>query len=327
MIISRTPLRISFTGGGSDLSAYYHHAKGAVVTTAINKYIYITVNESFNDQIIVRYSKEERVNRVEELEHNLIREALKLLKITHGIDISSTADVPSEGSGLGSSSSYLVGVLHALHAYKGEHVSAERLAREACHIEIEKLGKPIGKQDQYIAAYGGFNYIQFNADESVFVDPIIFPSKTKKRLEKKLLLLYTGITRSSSKILSKQKKNLIHDTEKRRMMSKIVGLADEMRQNLRRNNLHSAGELLDKNWNLKKRLADTITSPQIDRWYKIAQNHGAIGGKILGAGGGGFMLLYAPENKHRAIVRALPDLRVMKISFEQQGSKIIFVSD
>ena len=325
MIISRTPLRISFVGGGSDLKSFYHQAKGAVVSTAIKKYIYITVNKSFDNKITVRYSKEEKVDRLDKLEHNLIREALRLLDISGGIDISSTSDVPSEGSGLGSSSSYLVGVLHALYAFKGRHVSARQLASDACRIEVEVLGKPIGKQDQYIAAHGGMQYIQFNADETVFVDPVIFSPETKKKLEERLLLFFTGVTRSSDVILAKQKNNIVKDSLKRSVLSKMVVLAEEMKKSLQRNKINTFGELLDENWKLKKQMADGITSPQIDKWYALAKRNGAQGGKILGAGGGGFLLLYAPRNRHSKIRRALSELRQVNFEFEPQGSKIIYV--
>ena len=327
MIISRTPLRISFVGGGSDLPSYYIQERGCVVSTAIKKYIYIAVNKCFDDRIIVRYSKEEKVRTIDELEHNLIREALRLVDIRKGIDISATADVPSEGSGLGSSSSFVVGVLHALYAFKGQHVSADKLAQDACRVEIEILKKPIGKQDQYAAAYGGFNYLQFNPDGSVFVDPIICQQGTKERLEKNLLLLYTGITRSSDTILAKQNRNMQESSQKQRIMAQMVTIADEMRKSLRKNNLNSFGELLDENWRLKKQMADTISSPKIDGWYVVAKKNGAIGGKLLGAGGGGFFLFFAPHKYHRKIINALPVLRPTEMAFEPQGSKIIFVGE
>lgn len=325
MIISRTPLRVSFVGGGSDLPSFYRNEPGAVVTTAIKKYIYIAVNPSFDDSITVRYSKEERVWNVDELEHNLIRESLRLTGITHGVDISSSADVPSKGSGLGSSSSYVVGVLHALYAFKGQHVSAEKLARDACRIEITILKKPIGKQDQYAAAYGGLNYLQFNQDDSVYIDPIICEQRTKERLEKNLLLLYTGITRSSDTILAKQNRNLQEIPQKQKIMTQMVTIADQMRTSLRKNNLASFGELLDENWRLKKQMADTISSAKIDGWYAVAKKNGAIGGKLLGAGGGGFLLFFAPHKNHKNIIRALPMLQPIQLAFEPQGSKIIFV--
>lgn len=327
MIISRTPLRVSFVGGGSDIRSFYGQSQGAVVSTGIKKYIYITVNKSFDGNIIIRYSKEERVKNIDDLEHNLIREALRLVDIRSGVDISSISDVPSEGSGLGSSSSYLVGVLNALYAYKGQHVSAKQLAQDACKIEIEVLKKPIGKQDQYIAAYGGFQYIQFNPDESTYVDPIIFSGKTKKILEERLILLYTGITRSSDVILAKQKKNIQKDPQTRIKLSRMVEIASEMMECLHRNSLNRFGKLLDENWKLKRKMADCITSPKIDAWYNTAKKNGAVGGKLLGAGGGGFLLLYAPKSYHQQIIKSLPKLKPVKMEFEPQGSKIIYVGD
>src|SRR5260221_399806 len=208
MIISRTPLRISFVGGGSDIESFYKNRIGAVITTAINKYIYIAVNRQFDGRIIVNYSQTEIVKQSKDIKNNLVREALNKTKIHDGIHITSIADIPSEGTGMGSSSAYIVGLLNALYAYKGKHVDASTLAKNACTIEINRLKKPIGKQDQYIAAYGGFQYMQFNKNGSVYVDPIICHSKTTKRLEENLLLFYTGITRSADIILSKQKNNM-----------------------------------------------------------------------------------------------------------------------
>lgn len=326
MIISRTPLRISFVGGGSDLKSYYSKAPGAVVSTSINKYIYITVNQSYDNQIFVRYSKEERVTDVNKLEHNLVREALKLTGITKGVDISSSSDVPSEGTGMASSSAYLVGVLNALHAFKGEYVSADQLAEEACHIEIDILKKPIGKQDQYIVAYGGLEHIRFYEDERVEVEPVVCSQETKELLQKRLLLLYTGITRSADAILTKQNKNMQQSAAKFTAMKQMTALADKMNQSLMKNNLDQFGKLLHLNWELKKKMTDSISSRQIDGWYKTARAHGAIGGKILGAGGGGYLLLYAPEHTHEEILRSLPDLRSMEIGFDTDGSRIVYMS-
>lgn len=325
MIISRTPLRISFVGGGSDIESFYRHQAGAVVSTTINKYIYIAVNHQFDGRIILNYSKTEIVRKVEDIENNLIREALRTTKIQDGIHITSIADVPSEGTGIGSSSSYIVGLLNALYAYKGKYVSAESLAQKACKIEIDILRKPIGKQDQYAAAYGGFNHIQFNPDGTVFVNPIICLSATKRKLERKLLLLYTGLMRSADSILTKQTKNMINKIQKRKIMSKMVELAKKMYRELSGNNLDLFGKLLHENWMLKREMADGITNSQIDKWYKIARENGAIGGKILGAGGGGFLLFYASEDKHERIIHALPELLPLKFRFEPQGSKIIFI--
>lgn len=327
MIISRTPLRISFVGGGSDMPSFYRATPGAVVTSAINKYIYITVNKKFDKKIRASYSRTEIVENVNDLQHELVRECLNLVKINSGIEITSISDIPSEGTGLGSSSSYVVGLLNALYAYKGMHVTAEHLAREACKIEIEKLKKPIGKQDQYIAAYGGFQYMQFNRDGTIFVDPIISLSKTKKTIEKKLLLLYTGITRSANQILEKQNENIKNKKKYAQKIQNMVHLAKKMRTLVNENQHKSFGLLLEENWNIKKTMADGITSEKIEKWYMVARVHGAKGGKILGAGGGGFLLLYADEKDHKKIIKALPELNPVKFSFEPQGSKIIFVSE
>jgi len=327
MIISRTPLRISFVGGGSDLPAFYQQEAGAVLSTAINKYIYITVNPKFDDKIRASYSRTEIVDHVDELKHELIREALKLVRIDRGIEITSISDIPSRGTGLGSSSTYTVGLLNALYAYRNYFAGAERLAREACIIEIERCGKPIGKQDQYIAAYGGFKSIRFNSDESVFVDPIVCAPETRQRLQEGLLMLYTGLVRSADDILREQSHNTQTDEEKRAGLRRIVGLAEQMREALLRNDLDGFGEVLHAGWTEKRKLASGITKPCIDEWYERARAHGAIGGKILGAGGGGFLLLYAPPERHPKICEALPELRPIDFHFSPQGSRLIYVEE
>ncbi len=235
MIISRTPLRISFAGGGSDLHAYYRDAPGAVLSTAISKYIYITVNAKFDRRIRASYAITEIVDSVDDLKHELIREALKQLDLQGGIEITSISDIPSQGTGLGSSSSYTVGLLHALYAYIGRHPGAERLAREASSIEIDRCQNPIGKQDQYIAAYGGLEYMQFNADESVFVDPVLIEPETKQLLQRRLLLLYTGITRSANTVLAEQINNLLTDRSRSAILRQMVDQAGCMCHALRSN--------------------------------------------------------------------------------------------
>ncbi len=323
MIIVKTPLRISFAGGGSDIDYFYEKDMGAVVSTAIDKYIYITVNKKFDSKIRASYSKTEMVDRVADLNHELIRESLRMVGINNGIEITSIADIPSSGTGLGSSSSYTVGLLHSLYAHQGKHVSREKLAQEACEIEIEKTGKPIGKQDQYIASYGGLQYIQFNSDESVFVEPIICRPETKRKLESRLLMFYTGTTRSSGKILSEQKKKVLGDKQNRKVLKEMVMIAQQIKKDLNNNSLGNFGALLDRNWQLKRKLSGRISNPQIEEWYRIAKEAGAVGGKICGAGGGGFLLLYAPENRHSDIKKSLP-LEPMKFSFEPQGSRVIY---
>ncbi|MFZ5424778.1 MAG: GHMP kinase [Patescibacteria group bacterium] len=327
MIITQTPLRISFVGGGSDLASFYKHSYGAVVSTSIDKYIYITVNKKFDSKIRASYSRTEMVDNVSDLQHQLIREALKLTGVKNGIEITSISDIPSTGTGLGSSSSYTVGLINSLRAYNNKISSSAYLAEKACQIEIEKCGEPIGKQDQYAAAYGGLNYIKFNSDGTVDVSPILISNKVKNKLQDNLLMLYTGITRSASKILENQSRNVQGEDTKKIILRQMVQLAEEMRLVLAEGNLSKFGNLLDINWELKKQLAGGISTPIIDEWYKKAKNAGALGGKILGAGGGGFLLLYAPKSRHPEIQNALKDLKSIPIKFENDGSKIIFIKE
>lgn len=324
MIISRTPLRISFVGGGSDIASYYRHSPGAVVSTAINKYIYIMVEKQFDGRIIVQYSKMEIVKRVSDIQNNLVREAMKMAEIKGGIHVTSISDVPAEGTGMGSSSAYVVGLLNAFYAYQGRYVSAQQLAQQACKIEIDILKKPIGKQDQYIAAVGGFQNMQFHSDHMVSVDPIRSNMQTKKKLESRLLLFYTGLTRSADAILARQGKNMETQAETQNTLGSMVGFARSMREDLNNNDLATFGRVLDANWQLKKTLADTITTPQIDEWYALAKKHGAVGGKVLGAGGGGFLLLYAEPQYHLRIKKALHDLIPLEFRFEPKGSRIVY---
>lgn len=328
MIISRTPMRVSFAGGGTDLASYYRNEErpGGVVSTAIDKYVYITVNKKFDDLIRVSYSATEIVDSVDDIQHNIIREALKIVGIERGIEVVYMGDIPlgAAGVGLGSSSALAVGVLNALYAYTGRHISAERLAQEACQIEIDILGHPIGKQDQYISAYGGMNYIQFNRDETVFVDPIIFDADIKRTIESRLLFFYTGIERISSNILQEQKDSI---AETLTLHHEIAKLALGLRKRLIDNDTVSMGETLHKGWLLKRKLATKISTRQIDDWYRRGYDAGAEGGKIIGAGGGGFLLFYCKEKAHSAVREALADLKEVAIKFEPQGSKIIYVGE
>ena len=324
MIISRTPLRISFVGGGSDIAGFYRKSPGAVVTTAINKYIYIMVEKQFDGRIIVQYSQMEIVKHVSDIQNNLVREAMKMTGIKGGIHVTSISDVPAEGTGMGSSSAYVVGLLNAFYAYQGKAVSTRELARQACAIEIEILKKPIGKQYQYIAAFGGFQYMQFHPDHTVSADPIGCNAQTKKKLESHLLLFYTGLTRSADAILARQGKNVETQAETQNTLGSMVGFARSMREDLNNNDLTTFGALLHANWNLKKTLADTITTPQIDGWYALAKKQGAAGGKVLGAGGGGFLLLYAEPQYHLQIKKALHDLLPLDFRFEPKGSRIVY---
>lgn len=322
MIISRTPFRISFSGGGTDLKEFYTHEPGAVTATAINKYMYITVNKRFDHTIRVSYSRTEIVDSVEEIRHPIVRETLKYAGITDSLEITSIGDIPA-GTGVGSSSSFAVGLLHALYAFKGQHVTAEQLAKDACKIEIDILGEPIGKQDQYAAAYGGLQHIQFNPDESVYVNPVICPEEIKGKLKNNLLLFYTGITRKASRILTKQKNDTIKKLD---YLRKIRDLAYKIKEILIKGaNLDEIGEVLHQNWLLKKQLVNNISNVRIDEYYRKARQAGALGGKILGAGAGGFLLLYCQNHYQQKVRGALSELKEEKFDLEPQGSKIIFI--
>ena len=325
MIISRTPLRMSFVGGGSDLPVFYRKYGGAVVSTAINQFVYITVNKKFDQKIRVSYSKTEEASTVDKIKHPLVREAMKLLGLEGGLEITSIADIPARGSGLGSSSTFTVGLLHALHAQAERYASAEQLAREACEIEIQRCGEPIGKQDQYAAAFGGLNFIEFNPDDSVSVEPILCKRETIQRLQEHLLVFYTGLVRSASAILKNQQAAVLAEKSKQKLLGRMVELARELKTELQKNNLDAFGDILHANWQLKRSLTPQISNTEIDQWYQTARKLGATGGKLLGAGAGGFMMFYAAPERHEEISRGLSALRRIDMRFEPQGSKIIFV--
>jgi D-glycero-alpha-D-manno-heptose-7-phosphate kinase len=316
---------MSFAGGGSDLPAYYRRFGGAVVSTAINQFVYVTINKKFDEGIRVSYSRTEEARAVERIKHPLVREAMQLLGLKGGVEITSIADIPGKGTGLGSSSSFTVGLLHVLHAFAERHASAEQLAREACQIEIERCGEPIGKQDQYAAAAGGFNFIQFHQDDSVSIEPIICKRATMEQFQSRLLVFYTGITRSASAILKHQTTAMASEKKKQKTQMQMVELAHRLRSELQQNRAESVGEILHEGWMLKKSLTTGISTGVIDDWYARARKAGASGGKVLGAGAGGFLLFDAPRERHEAIARSLRGLRQVDFRFEQQGSRIIFV--
>ena len=323
MIVSKTPLRMSYVGGGSDLPAFYQEETGAVLSTSIDKYMYIALNRKFDGRIRISYSRTEEVDLASQVDHPLVREALALTGIQGGIEIASLADIPSKGSGLGSSSAYTVGLLNALYAYKNQFVSKETLARQACDIEINRCGEPIGKQDQYAAAYGGLNLIRFNPDESVSVDPVICKPALLHTLEDSTLVFFTGRTRSASAVLAEQSKALLQ-SDRKVLMRRMVQLAFELKAELESGTLDNFGPILDENWRLKSQLASGITDPQIDDWYATGIKHGAVGGKLLGAGNGGFIMFYAPPELHPAITLALSALEPVKFRFDQNGAQIVF---
>lgn len=325
MIISRTPLRISFAGGGSDLPSYYMQHGGAVLSTTIDKYIYIAVHRYFSsNQSLLKYSKTELVNSNDEIQHPLFRECMKLVDVT-GLDISSMADVPA-GTGLGSSSAFAVSLLNVLHAYKHEAVSAEYLASTACDIEINRLGDPIGKQDQYAAAYGGLNFIRFNYDGSVDVQKVVMDPAVKAQLERNLILLYTGTKHSASAILKEQGKEM-RRLDKQQVMHKMVEMAYELKDVLEHNQIDDFGRILNEGWLLKRSLANSISNPLVDTLYEQGMEAGALGGKLLGAGGAGFVLFYCPEDKQEAFRAQMSAYTEMPFKFENYGSKIIYMTD
>ncbi len=324
MIISRTPMRMSFVGGGSDLPSFYRSFGGAVVSKSVDKYVYVTVNPKFDNDIRVSYSKTEEVRCVSEIQHQLVREFLLMLGIRGGIEITSISDIPSRGTGMGTSSSFTVGLLHALHAYRDQYASAEQLAAESCEIELGRCQEPIGKQDQYAAAYGGFNLIQFHADDPVSVDPIICKPETIRAIESGLICFYTGITRSASNLLRNQSDLMKSSGDKQHTQQTMVKLAYSLEDELQRNNISAFGEILHENWELKKSISDDISTSAIDDWYSRAIGAGATGGKLLGAGAGGFLAFYAPPDRHEAVKAALSDLRPVPFAFENGDSRIIF---
>ncbi len=321
MIVVQTPMRISFLGGGTDFDDFYlNNGGGVVLSSAINKYLFVIVKERFDNMVYVNYSKKEIVDRFDKLEHELVREAMRIVGVTSGVEITTLADVPAEGTGLGSSSSITVGLLHALYTYRGEVKTAETLASEACRIEIQTLGKPIGKQDQYIAAYGNMRFITFNR-HGVKLDRVELSPEDKRRLNDCLLLYYTGVTSKSSEILSEQKANIKQRLE---ILGKIKKLAFKARDAILEGAFDDFGEILHLGWELKKELASKITNPEIDEIYDSARRAGAIGGKITGAGDGGFLLFYCPRKRQEEVRGVLKQLRELPFRFEEDGSKVIF---
>jgi D-glycero-alpha-D-manno-heptose-7-phosphate kinase len=325
-VLTRTPLRVSFAGGGTDLAAFYDSDYGSVISTAIDKYIYVTVKrhgDVFNEAIRINYSRSEQVQRVDEIKNDIARACLKFLTIEPPIYISTVGDLPAS-TGLGGSSSFAVGLLNALHAYRSERVSAGQLAEEACYVEIEVLGEPIGKQDQYAAAFGGFNLFCFKAGGDVAVEPIRLMNGALNSLFNQILMFWTGHQRDSSAVLSEQKQNtpqkmesLITMREQAKQLQKLLSNGNS--------DLERFGRILNEGWQLKRHLASTISTNQIDRWYQLALEAGANGGKLCGAGGGGFLLFMVPPERQDAVRRALSELREIVIKPEVHGSNILLV--
>ena len=323
MVIVKTPLRLSFVGGGSDMKDFYSRKAGKVVCTAIDKFVYAIVKERFDDMIYINYSKKETVESVSDIRHDLVREAMKLTGVTKGVEITTLADIPSSGSGLGSSSSISVALLHAFYAYRNILVTAEQLAENACRIEIDILRKPIGRQDQYAAAFGGVNRFVFLPDGTTERMPVDMDSAERRKFASSLLLYYTGITRDANKILSKQKTNLVNP-ETFESMQQMVSLVDPFAEAMQRADIATCGSLMDRNWELKQKMASGISNKKIEDMYNRSKAAGALAGKIAGAGGGGFLLLIVEREKQNAVFEALSTYREMPFMLEQSGSKVIF---
>ncbi len=322
MIISRTPLRVSFVGGGSDLPSFYRQHGGAVLSMSITRYLYLSMHKNFeSDRFILKYSKVETPTRIEDIEHRIIRQVFSDSEIT-GVDFNSSADVPA-GTGLGSSSCFTVGLINLCNAYRGKYEARSELARKACIVEIDKLGEPIGKQDQYGCALGGLNFIKFNPDESVDVEAIALTQESRRTLENNLVMFYLGGTRSASAVLVEQAKNMARQSSVVDNMKAMVQQAYDLRSVLP-GDVDALGPFLHEGWERKKRMAAGISNPLIDVAYARALSAGATGGKLLGAGASGFLLVYAPGGACAAVCEALSELPAYPVGIDGIGSSIIY---
>lgn len=320
MIITQTPLRIGLLGGGTDLPSYYLEHGGRVLNCAIDKYIYVIVKQRFDDEIYVNYSKKEIVSRVADIEHELVREAMLMTGVTGGVEITTLADIPSSGSGLGSSSAVTVGLLHALYAYTGRQVSAEELAEGACRIEIERCGKPIGKQDQYIAALGGIRDLRFGPGEDVSHEELGLSASERVALQQQMMLFYTGITRRADNILAEQNANVPATLPQLDLLRDLAGFAVKR---LRSGDVDAIGPALRESWEAKRKLASGVSNSQVDGAVTRALEAGASGVKLTGAGGGGFLVVLCPMERQRAVRENLADMRELPIRLERSGSRVM----
>ena len=321
MIITQTPLRIGLLGGGTDLPGYYRENGGRVLNCALDKYIYVIVKQRFDDDIYVNYSKKEIVSRVEDLEHELVREAMQMTGVTNGVEITTLADIPSAGgSGLGSSSAVTVGLLHALFAYQGHQVSAQELAERACAIEIEHCGKPIGKQDQYIAAFGGIRDIRFGPGDEVVADEVLLEAADRRALQQLIMLFYTGITRSADTILAEQNANMGATQPQLDLLRDLAGFAADR---LRNGDVDAVGPAMRESWEAKRKLASGVSNGRIDAAVSRALEAGASGAKLTGAGGGGFLLVICPVEHQRAVRQRLADMRELPVKLDRLGSRVV----
>jgi len=323
MIIVRSPLRITLGGGGTDLPSYYREHEGFLVAAAIDRYVYITIHQTFQSGFIIKYSQLERVERREDILHPIVREALALTGVTDKVEITSMADIPA-GTGLGSSGSFATALLRALHVHQKTIISTQDLAEQACHIEIERLGEPIGKQDQFIAAYGGLTCFRFNKNDTVEVWPAAVSAETLYNLEDNLVMFFTGTSRSASAILkdqddrSKSKDSAIIDN-----LHYVKDLGLRSLKALETGDLRKFGALMDEHWQHKKKRSGAMSNPEIDKWYELAMRNGALGGKLIGAGGGGFLLFYTEDKKPVRHALREAGLEEVRIRFDFEGTKTL----
>lgn len=323
MIISRTPLRISFIGGGSDIREFYTRHEGAVLSAAVRKFVYLSMHPFFEDQkILLKYSENELVGSVSEIRHRIIRAVFEQYGI-QGVDFNSSADVPA-GTGLGSSSAFTVGLINLCNAYTDRVMHRSRIAESACEVEIEQLCEPIGKQDQYAAAIGGLNFIRFLPDGNVQVEPLKLDKTTGQRLQGNLRMFYLGTTRSASAVLKEQQQNIAADANKIDNLKKMVRLAEDLRTAFRSGEIDALGEIMHEGWCHKKQLARGISNDRIEHLYDVALRNGASGGKLLGAGGSGFLLFYVPEEQQARLRTALHSLPEYPVEFDNDGTTIIY---
>jgi D-glycero-alpha-D-manno-heptose-7-phosphate kinase len=320
MIITQTPLRIGLLGGGTDLPGYYREHGGRVLNCALDKYVYVIVKQRFDDDIYVNYSRKEIVSRVDDLEHELVREAMRMTSVASGVEITTLADIPSAGSGLGSSSAVTVGLLHALFAYQGRQMSAEELAERACSIEIDHCGKPIGKQDQYIAALGGIRDIRFGPGDEVVAEELKLGAADRRALQQQIMLFYTGITRSANTILAEQNANVTATRPQLDLLRDLAGFAAER---LRGGDVDAIGPAVRESWEAKRKLASGVSNGEIDRAVSRALDAGASGVKLTGAGGGGFLLVICPIERQRGVRESLANMRELPVKLDPLGSRVV----
>lgn len=325
MIIVRSPLRISLGGGGTDLPSYYEENEGFLLTAAINKFVYITMHENFMDEILVKYSKTENVRDVNDIRHPIFRECIKMLGLQdESFEIQSMADIPA-GTGLGSSSSFTTALLKCLHEYKGELVGTEELAREACEIEMVRLKEPIGKQDQYIAAYGGIRAMWFHKDGSVTVEPVNMSRETLYNLEDNLVLYFTGFERSASQILKEQDdRTKASDSDMKSNLDMVKQMGLDTKQVFEKGDLRAFADIMNHHWEIKKKRSGQMSNPRIDEWYEYAMKHGALGGKLIGAGGGGFLMFYAEDKVGLREAMKSTRMKEVRFRFEKQGTRLVY---